>query len=337
MGSWALSAALLCLGSTLVYSKLHKDGPIPAQGQATKQGPEARAPEEEQPVTKDCGIAPLKGAMEGSRIIGGTRAAVGAWPWLVSLQVQDGNFLVHICGGALVRDRWVLTAAHCTKEASDPFKWRAVIGTNDLSRKGTHIRNIRVVAIIVQPDFILETFVNDIALFRLRKAVRYNDYIQPICLPFGVFQKLDQNTTCFVSGWGRTKEEGNGTNLLQEAKVHFISREICNSEQSYGMIPNTSFCAGHENGTFDTCRGDSGGPLMCYLPEHKRYFVMGITSYGHGCGRRHFPGVYSSPSFFQQWLTDHLSQGNTIRVFSMDTVQCQILMALGSIILLGVT
>lgn len=84
-----------------------------------------------------------------------------------------------------------------------------MIGTNDLSRRCSHIRNIQVVAIIIQPDFILGTFVNDIALFRLRKAVRYNDYIQPICLPFGVFQKLDQNTECFISGWGRTKEEGN--------------------------------------------------------------------------------------------------------------------------------
>ncbi|XP_003513589.1 transmembrane protease serine 12 [Cricetulus griseus] len=342
MGSWALRAALLCLGGALVCSQFHslphRDGLIPARGQATTQEPKAKTPEEEEPVTKDCGIAPLKGAMEGSRIIGGTRATIGAWPWLVSLQVQDGNFLVHICGGALVRDRWVLTAAHCTKEASDPFKWRAVIGANDLSQSSTYVRNIRVVAIVIQPDFILETFVNDIALFRLRKAVRYNDYIQPICLPFDVFQKLDQNTSCFISGWGRTKEEGNGTNILQEAKVHFISREICNSKMSYGgVIPNTSFCAGHENGTFDTCRGDSGGPLMCYLPEHKRYFVMGITSYGHGCGRRHFPGVYSSPSFFKQWLTEHLSQGSTTRVFNMDMVRCQILMALGAIILLGVT
>ena len=84
-----------------------------------------------------------------------------------------------------------------------------MIGTNDLSRRRSHIKNIQVVAIITRPDFILETFVNDITLFRLKKAVRYNDYIQPICLPSGVFQKLDQNTECFISGWGRTKEEGN--------------------------------------------------------------------------------------------------------------------------------
>ena len=76
---------------------------------------------------------------------------------------------------------------------------------------------------------------------------------------------------------------------------------------------------------------------MCYLPEHKRYFVMGITSYGHGCGRKHFPGVYSSPSSFRQWLTHYLSQGNTKRLFNMDVALSQVLIALGFIILLGVT
>ncbi|XP_021513684.1 transmembrane protease serine 12 isoform X1 [Meriones unguiculatus] len=340
MASWALSAALLCLGA-LVYS-LHSlslgDDPSPAQGQASTQGPATSAPEEEALFPKDCGIAPLRGALEGSRIVGGTRADVGRWPWQVSLQIQDGDLLAHVCGGALVRDRWVLTAAHCTKEASDPQKWRAVMGTNDLTRSRSYTRSVRVADIVVQPQFVLETFVNDIALFRLKRAVRYNDYIQPICLPFGVFQKLDQNTTCFISGWGRTKEEGNGTNILQEARVHFISRDVCNSDRSYGgLIPNTSFCAGHENGTFDSCRGDSGGPLMCYLPEHKRYFVMGVTSYGHGCGRRQFPGVYSSPFFFQQWLMQHLSQGRTERTFNVDVALGQILMALGAVILLGVT
>jgi hypothetical protein len=90
-----------------------------------------------------------------------------------------------------------------------------VIGTNIINGSYAHTKKIKITAIIMHPNFIMETFVNDIALFYLKKAVRYNDYIQPICLPFDVFQKLDQNTKCFVSGWGRTKEEGNySLNLL---------------------------------------------------------------------------------------------------------------------------
>ncbi|KAM5287982.1 transmembrane protease serine 12 [Ctenodactylus gundi] len=289
-------------------------------------------------LSLDCGIAPLRDVLKESRIVGGTEAQVGAWPWLASLQIQDGQVLVHICGGSLVRSRWILTAAHCLKESRDPLKWRAVIGTNSLRGRRPHIKTIKIKAIITHPDFIMDTYVNDIALFHLKKAVRYNDYIQPICLPFDVFQKLDRNTKCFISGWGRTKEEGNGTKTLQEAEVHYISRSVCNSDSSYaGVVPSTSFCAGDEDGHFDTCRGDSGGPLMCYLPEHKRFFVMGITSYGHGCGRRDFPGVYSGPSFYQKWLTSHFSQASAKGIFNIDILLGQSLLALGLVIVQAAT
>lgn len=88
--------------------------------------------------------------------------------------------------------------------------WRAVIGTNNIKgHHHPHSKKIKVKAIIIHPDFNLENYVNDIALFHLKKAVKYTEYIQPICLPFDVFQKLDQNTKCFISGWGRTEEEGN--------------------------------------------------------------------------------------------------------------------------------
>lgn len=87
--------------------------------------------------------------------------------------------------------------------------WRAVLGTNNIHGRHSPTKIIKVKAIIIHPDFDLESFVNDVALFHLKKKVRYNDYIQPICLPFDVFQNLDQNTKCFISGWGRTKEEGN--------------------------------------------------------------------------------------------------------------------------------
>ena len=70
----------------------------------------------------DCGIAPLMSVFKGSRIVGGTEAQTGAWPWLVSLQIQSGRYRAHVCAGSLVKNRWVLTAAHCTKDATYVFR-----------------------------------------------------------------------------------------------------------------------------------------------------------------------------------------------------------------------
>nr|XP_020763806.1 transmembrane protease serine 12 [Odocoileus virginianus texanus] len=348
-----LSAALLFLASARVcsehyslFSESSRRGSSREQAgglgwpEAVSRRPRVQkareAREQEELDAKDCGIAPLMRMFKGSRIVGGTEAQTGAWPWLVSLQIQSGRYRAHVCAGSLVKNRWVLTAAHCTKDATNPVMWRAVIGTNNIKGSEPHSKRIKVNAIIVHPDFNVESYDNDIALFYLKKAVRYNNYIQPICLPFGVFQRLNKNTTCFISGWGRTKEEGNATNELHEAEVHYISRSFCNSEMSYGgIVPNTSFCAGDEDGIFDSCRGDSGGPLMCYLPERKRYFVMGITSYGYGCGRKNFPGVYSAPSFNQKWLTEQLYQSSDKGIFNINILLGQVLLALGSVFLLA--
>ncbi|XP_007179856.1 transmembrane protease serine 12 [Balaenoptera acutorostrata] len=354
MGLGLLSAALLFVGGALICSEHYSLSERSGRGSSREQAggrrwPEAvsgrpraqehQAPEEEVLNAKGsiyCGTAPLANTFKGSRIVGGTEAQIGAWPWLVSLQIQSGRYLAHVCAGSLVKNRWVLTAAHCTKDTRDPVMWRVVIGTNNIDGRQPHSKKMKVKAIIIHPDFDVESYENDIALFHLKKAVRYNDYIQPICLPFGVFQRLNRNTKCFISGWGRTKEEGNITKKLHEAEVHYISRSFCNSDKSYGdIIPYTSFCAGDEDGVFDTCRGDSGGPLMCYLPERKRYFVMGITSYGYGCGRKNFPGVYSGPSFYQKWLTDHLYQASNEGIFNINILLGQVLVALGSVVLLA--
>ncbi|XP_023598201.1 transmembrane protease serine 12 [Trichechus manatus latirostris] len=286
MGLGLLSVVLLFTGSPLLYSEYDSlseksrlgpsrpqaGGPVGAEAARGK----ARRQEKGTARSLDCGTAPLMDVLKGSRIIGGTEAQVGAWPWIVSLQIQSGSILAHICGGSLVKERWVITAAHCIKDS------------------------------------------------RLRSASCGPVHLSGPTTPAQILFKGSQI--------------GNGTDTLREAEVHYISRSICNSEKSYGgIIPNTSFCAGDEDGVFDTCRGDSGGPLMCYLPEHKRFFVMGITSYGHGCGRKNFPGVYSGPSFHKKWLTQHLYQRHAKSISNINIPLGQALIALGSVVLLATT
>ncbi|XP_043824455.1 transmembrane protease serine 12-like [Dromiciops gliroides] len=258
---------------------------------------------------KKCGRVPLKNEIQESRIIGGHKAQSGSWPWIVSLQVMvSANQSTHFCGGSLIKKKWVITAAHCLENDRDPQVWRAVVGVNDLFQSPKTSKKIEIDTIIMHPHFIPEEYVNDIALFHLKSAVNYNNYIQPICLPsFDFLPNLTRRTRCFISGWGQTREKGDYSPILQEAEVHYIPRNACNSEEGYDeFVPYTSFCAGEEDGTVDTCLGDSGGPLMCYIPESKRYFLMGITSFGSGCGEKHFPGVYTRVQFYRTWVDNIL-------------------------------
>ncbi|NXT79216.1 TMPSC protease, partial [Zapornia atra] len=237
-------------------------------------------------------------------IVGGGNARAGAWPWSVSLQFrQAGAHFAHVCGGVLVNEYSVLTAAHCVTGRKDPYSWRAVLGVHNLRKHGAHAAKRSIKSITVHPGFQRETLENDIALFELDPAVRYSDYIQPICLPSRLPPLADNQTACFISGWGRTSEKGKASAVLKEAQVEIIPSSICNHPDVYRVMVNSNMiCAGSWSGGTDTCQGDSGGPLACYYPGANRFHLLGIASFGIGCGRPHLPGVYVRLSQYRTWI-----------------------------------
>ncbi|XP_042307155.1 transmembrane protease serine 12-like isoform X2 [Sceloporus undulatus] len=260
------------------------------------------------PPQSECGKRPVMNELEvGNRIIGGRDAQLGAWPWQVSLQICHPHIREyrHVCGGSLINNNLVLTAAHCIKNYRDPDIWRAVIGLHHLYKDNSYTVKRQVKAILIHSDFQLGTYDNDVALFKLVTFVKYNPYIQPICLP--ETSLLSDETPCYISGWGKTKENGQGEHILQEAQVDIIPLSICNKFDWYGgAISWNMICAGSESGKVDSCQGDSGGPLVCYFPNVTKYYLIGITSAGIGCGRPKYPGLYVRTVKYRSWIDSHL-------------------------------
>ncbi|NXM67003.1 TMPSC protease, partial [Serilophus lunatus] len=234
-------------------------------------------------------------------IVGGHEAPEGAWPWVVSLQTHRGGLrFFHLCGGVLLGQRAVLTAGHCVVGRRNPCFWRAVLGLHNIHKHGPHTAKRRIRRILVHSEFRSETLENDLAVFELKSAVPYSLHIQPICLPAGPLPDTD-GSGCYISGWGRTQEKGEMSAVLKEARVEILPPSLCNSSEAYaGLVDDRVLCAGAWAGGTDSCQGDSGGPLVCYQPD--KYYLVGIASFGVGCGRPRYPGIYVRLSRYRAWL-----------------------------------
>ncbi|OPJ68277.1 transmembrane protease serine 4 [Patagioenas fasciata monilis] len=140
--------------------------------------------------------------------------------------------------------------------------------------------------------------INDIALVKLRSPVHVTDRSKPICLPY-FDEELLPGTSLWVTGWGYTQEHGKLSEILQQAEVKLIDRESCNLSAYHGEVTEKMLCAGLPQGGVDTCQGDSGGPLL-YSGGH--WQVVGIVSWGQGCGDPSTPGVYTSVRAYLNWI-----------------------------------
>lgn len=136
---------------------------------------------------------------------------------------------------------------------------------------------------------------NDITLVELENEVSFNDNMKPVCLPSSNFPT---GTMCTVSGFGTIRSGGPQARYLMKANVPLVDHQKC--KRSYQSLTPRQVCAGYDQGKIDSCQGDSGGPLAC--PQNGKFFLTGVVSYGIGCAKPGYPGVYTNVKEMMEWI-----------------------------------
>jgi len=250
------------------------------------------------PTTSDCvcGVARRR-----TRIVNGVEVEVNELPWQAGLVSYDSSYVT--CGGTLVSDQWVVTAAHCTIYSSASDK-QVLLGEHDYWNDWeTTTLRMNIENIINHHNYDSESVDYDYALIKLSQPVDFNQYphIRPACLPY--YSTVDYSGfTGIISGWGTTSSGGSTSSVLLAANVTIMSNEMCRSSTySYGFsITDQMMCAAAPD--TDTCQGDSGGPLVVANPE--LYELVGITSWGYGCAGAD-PGVYARVTSVLDWIASN--------------------------------
>ncbi|XP_052266721.1 trypsin alpha-3-like isoform X2 [Dreissena polymorpha] len=234
-------------------------------------------------------------------IVGGQIAKEGDFPWQVGL-VENGYL---ICGGTYVIGTGgvvkVITAAHCLSGKNpNPNNYQVVFGMHQTNVVGTRLI-VRAVTINVHQQYNSNTMSNDIAVIAfgslMPSGLPVNTF--PACRPSRTY---NHNEDSVVSGWGTTSEGGSSSTSLRYVWKPLLSLAACENTGNKGSLDATMLCAGATGK--DACQGDSGGPLVA--PRNGVWELVGVVSWGFGCGRANYPGVYADTYYFTSWLNSTL-------------------------------
>jgi len=259
-------------------------------------------------ATTDCGCG-LSSA--SGRIVGGNEVyPKHKLPYQVYLQSCSSGRGCGLCGGTLLNKRYVMTAMHCVDNNGQTADNLVVaLGEHNVKQdiEKEQVQGIRVERVIRHPSYDSSSVNNDIALLRLSRDVVFNDAVRPACLPTNKANSY-QGYNAIVSGWGTTSENGQTSDVLKETTIQILSQNdarCVRGANSGASVPYSKMC-GYARGK-DSCQGDSGGPLV--VTEDGRYTVVGVVSYGTGCGRENYPGVYARVTNYIDWINSNIADG----------------------------
>ncbi|XP_030153718.1 complement factor D isoform X2 [Lynx canadensis] len=236
-------------------------------------------------------------AQPRGRILGGREAESHARPYMASVQVNGK----HVCGGFLVSERWVLSAAHCVEDLADG-KLQVLLGAHSLSQPEPSKRLYDVLRAVPHPDSRPDTIDHDLLLLQLSEKAELGPAVQPLA-----WQRLDRDvaagTLCDVAGWGVVTHAGRRPDRLQQLQLRVLDRATCNQRTYHdGTITRSMMCG--ESNRRDTCKGDSGGPLVCGGVAEAV-----VTSGSRVCGNRKKPGIYTRLASYVAWIDGVMAEG----------------------------
>ena len=230
-------------------------------------------------------------------IVGGADVAIADHPWQISLQA-DG---FHFCGGSIISDRHVLTAQHCI-DGEVASRLTVVAGTSRLSRASSG-QSRRVARIIPVPGYSTPERGKDVALLELATPLTLGGSVQAIGIATTADNVTSAGLTATVTGWGTLRSGGSSPDTLKGVNVPLV--DLATAQRVYGGLTADQLAAGGDGR--DSCQGDSGGPLT--VGSARGRLLVGVVSWGAGCGDRGVPGMYARVPFYADWITQQTGIG----------------------------